>query len=116
VTYSLNKSIKRTSGEEIEELFRGGGLETIEPSPEVKAGTALKTILDMKLRELLLRIEIEPQIHKGLSFHNTQARSYENHVIDECMKDETYRKLILKETGELLKIFNDWTNLLFEQE
>ena len=88
----------------------------IEASPKMKAGIALKTILEIKLRELLLRIEIEPKIHKGLNFQHAQARSYENHVIDECMKDETYRKTIIGETADLLRIFNDWTNLLTEKK
>jgi len=114
VTYFIHKGIERKTEDELEEFLKSTGFDLIEPSPKVKAELALKNILEMKLRELVLRIEIEPKINMGLSFTNTQVRSYENHVIRKCRKDEKYRNSILGETKALLKIFDDWANLALE--
>ena len=112
VSYKLHKSLNVPSQDEnenwLEKTQNSLNIKIIEPSPEEKVDLALTNIFLSKLKELYLRIEIEPKIQRqSLSFGVSQSRTYENSLINECNKDEKYRQIILDKTKELLKFLSE---------
>lgn len=118
VSYKLHESIKVPPLTEnwLEKMQNNLNSKIIEPSPEDKVDLALTNIFLSKLKELYLRIEIEPNIqNESLSFGVGQSRSYENSLINECNKDEKYRKIILDKTKELLKFLSERRSGVFNR-
>jgi predicted transcriptional regulator len=107
VTYSLHKDFNRKSDAEskklLEEILSSVGITMIESSPDVKSELVLCDILTLRLEELRLRIEIEPNIQNhALSFGNSNCKIVENRLVNDCNKDELYRSLVNGKIAERL--------------
>ncbi|TFH24817.1 hypothetical protein E4G67_01635 [Candidatus Bathyarchaeota archaeon] len=107
---SLNRPSKSTDVENwLEESLKEKGVIFYKPSSEVKADLDIYKILGRKLKELMLRIEIEPNIqNQSLSFDNSQWRLVENDIVKKSKTDEQYRNRIIEKTEELQKLLKVW--------
>jgi predicted transcriptional regulator len=107
---SLNRPSKSTDVENwLEESLKEKGVIFYKPSSEVKADLDIYKILGRKLKELMLRIEIEPNIqNQSLNFDNSQWRLVENDIVKKSRTDEQYRNRLIKKTEELQKLLKVW--------
>lgn len=115
VSYFLHECIKRPSESEalkqLEEVWDSIGAISSKPSPEMTADLNLYGVLIDKLREVLLRIEIEPQIGgKALNFGNSGSRLSENRIVLRSRTNERYRRQIIQKSKELHKLLVKWNN------
>ena len=114
VSYILHKSLNRPNKSTdvenwIEESLKEKGVIFYKPSSEVKADLDIYKILGRKLKELMLRIEIEPNIqNQSLSFENSQWRLVENDIVKKSKTDKQYRNRLIEKIEELQKLLKAW--------
>ena len=122
VSYKLHNSIrlaskgKNWSDEAINKLDTF----VVEFSPDDKVDLALCKILISKLKELVMRIEIESKIQNhSLSFNKFQSRLEENRFISDCLKEPKCKKIFLERSRDFIRILSDrkhYSNLILKDE
>jgi len=122
VSYKLHNSIrlaskgKNWSDEAIDKLDTF----VIEFSLDDKVDLVLCKILISKLKELVMRIEIESKIQNhSLSFNKFQSRLEENRFISDCIKEPENKKIFLERSRDFIRVLSDrkhYSNLVMKDE